>query len=210
MRSISHLTPRYVAYRVKEIIYQRTFPDHPWLTRTANQILASLLRSGDVGLEFGSGRSTLWFAKRVRHLTSVEHNLRWYQDITGKLKEANLHNVDYLLKPAREQEGQAMDAPYVMVMDGFSPNSIDFVLVDGVYRSYCALRSIPILRPGGFLIIDNVNWFLPSSSVSPNSRPIGDVAPEGVWREVHQALSDWRVIWTSSGVFDTALFFKPC
>ena len=105
---------------------------------------------------------------------------------------------------------QGNDAAYVKVTDTFDPNSLDFCLVDGVLRDFCALRSIDKLRPGGLLVIDNVNWYLPSGSYSPNSRTFtqGPVSP--VWKDVEQRLSDWRRIWSSSGVTDTAIFFKPC
>jgi predicted O-methyltransferase YrrM len=209
MREFGHWTPRYVAARTREIIYHRGYPDHPWLTRAANEILQSLLRKEDVGLEFGSGRSTLWFAKRIKHLTSVEHDEHWFKKVKSDLESNALYNVDYLFKPA--SEGEPVPAsPYLLVVDKFSPNSLDFVLVDGAYRSYCALGSIGKLRPGGILIIDNVNWFLPCTSVSPNSNPVENPQWKGVWRQVHEALQDWRVIWTSSGVSNTALFFKPC
>jgi len=59
MRSIQHWTPRYLKDRLAEAYYHRTHPGHPWLTRWANEMLASYLRSSDVGVEFGSGRSTL-------------------------------------------------------------------------------------------------------------------------------------------------------
>ena len=72
MRRTGHLTRRYIANRLRERLYQFTHPNRPWLTPMACQILETLLRSDDVGLEFGSGRSTLWFAKVMRHLTSVD------------------------------------------------------------------------------------------------------------------------------------------
>ena len=47
--------------------------------------------------EFGSGRSTVWFAERVATLTSVEHDERWYEAVSAKLKERRLANVDCIL-----------------------------------------------------------------------------------------------------------------
>jgi hypothetical protein len=70
MRPIRHLTPRYVVDRLAEIRYQRKFPDAPWLTPAANAFLASFLTVADVGFELGSGRSTLWLARRMAHVTS--------------------------------------------------------------------------------------------------------------------------------------------
>ena len=70
----SHRTPRYVYHRTRQLCYERAHPDEPWLTPAAIGLLATLLRPADTGAEFGSGRSTLWFAARVAALTSVEHD----------------------------------------------------------------------------------------------------------------------------------------
>jgi putative heme iron utilization protein len=48
-------------------------PNWPWLTKEAILLLERLLRPDDIGLEFGSGRSTIWFAERVEKLISIEH-----------------------------------------------------------------------------------------------------------------------------------------
>lgn len=193
------------------MIYQQAHPDHPWLTRTANKILSDLLQEDDVAVEFGSGRSTCWFAQRIGKITSVEHNRLWYEKVKRMIVDRELGNVDYRFAPIEKEEDQGSDSEYVKIIDEMDDQSIDFVLVDGAYRDFCTLRAMRALRPGGILVIDNVNWYLPSNSCSPNSRSHAEgPRTTGVWPEVHQALSAWRCIWTSSGVSDTALFFKPC
>ena len=210
MRSFRHWNPRYIKNRLVVGYYQKAFPDHPWLTRVANEILASYLKESDIGLEFGSGRSTIWFAKRIKHLTSVEHNKSWFTKVQLMSQDNNLNNVDYHLFPVDKEEGQANNAAYVRIVDKFKPNSLDFVLVDGIYRDFCALGVLGKIRPGGMLIIDNVNRYLPCSSYSPNSRTI-EQGPKGeIWKKIYESLSHWRTIWTSSGITDTAFFFKPC
>jgi hypothetical protein len=68
---------------------------------------------------------------------------------------------------------------------------------------------MPKLKPGGLLVIDNVNWYLPSRSRAPNSRTPA-LGPHGaVWTDIARELARWRSIWTSSGVWDTAIFVKP-
>lgn len=189
--------------------YQRLYPDDPWLTGKAIAILKSTLKKTDIGLEFGSGRSTLWFAKRVKRLTSVEHNEDWYKNVLEKLKEDGLLSVvDYRFFKG-EENAWDKNPEYVNVIDRFKDGSFDFALVDGAYRDRCAMKVLKKIKPGGLLIIDNVNWFLPSKSYAPDSRTI-DQGPAGkTWVEVHRAVSKWRTVWTSNGVWDTALFFKP-
>jgi predicted O-methyltransferase YrrM len=210
MRTFRHWTPRYISDRIAAILYRSRYPDRPWLTPTANEILTSFIRESDVGLEFGSGNITIWFAKRVRHLTSVEHNDSWYNHVHQILKDESYDNVAYHLMPRDKEDTEGDDSAYVRQIDGFSPNSIDFVLVDGIYRDFCVLGVLPLIRPGGILIIDNVNKYLPSDSRSPNSRS-HQAGPNGeTWVKAHQALHSWRTIWTSSGVWDTAIYIRPC
>lgn len=93
MRSFRHWTPRYIANRIKVMLYQYKYPDHPWLTEDAIKFLSSYLKKDDVGLEFGCGRSTLWFAKRISHLTSVETDSLWYGRVKQSLNCNKINNV---------------------------------------------------------------------------------------------------------------------
>jgi len=83
MKKYKHWTPRYIAARMNEMLYQKRYPDHPWLTQMAVKILESWLKPNDVGAEFGSGRSTVWFAKRVPSLISVENDPNWYNRVSA-------------------------------------------------------------------------------------------------------------------------------
>lgn len=210
-RSFKHWTPRYIFNRANEIYYQRLAPDHPWLTRAANGLLQTLLKPSDQGLEFGSGRSTIWLAKRVSALTSVEHNRLWYDKVYTLLQQERLNgNVQLLLHECHAAtDARGPESDYVTALNKFEDSSLDFVLVDGVYRSDCAVLAVPKMKPGGMLILDNANWFLPNEDASaPNSRRQSDGPAHSRWAEFLQLVEDWRSIWTSNGVTDTAIFFK--
>jgi predicted O-methyltransferase YrrM len=209
MRDVRHWTPRYVYNRARLMVWEHSHPDYPWITSDAVRLLASMLRPSDRGVEYGSGRSTIWFAERVGWLTSVEHSERWYTTVSTRLKERALTNVDYILEPRDQPKELGDRSEYTRTALGFADASIDFVLVDGLYREYVTALMMPKVKPGGLLIIDNVNWFLPSETHAPASRTpaLGPYGP--VWAGVAEALADWRTIWTTSGVTDTAIFVKP-
>lgn len=209
MRIFRHWTPRYIKNRLGEMYYQKTHQHLPWLTKTANVILGSYLQKTDVGLEFGSGRSTAWLASQCKHLSSVEHHEAWYNKVDEMLKNSNTDNVKYHFIPREASDGDGEEAEYVKIIDTFEANSIDFALIDGIYRDHCVLRVIDKIRPGGVVIIDNVNRYLPCESYSPASRTHAQGPNGEAWERAYQTLSTWRTIWTTSGVTDTAFFFKP-
>jgi len=208
LRDLRHWTPRYLVNRSIEKIYRTSNPDLPWLTQQANLILATWLLPEDRGLEFGSGRSTIWFCQRAASLFSIEHNAAWHEIVSKKLQTLNLTNIDYRL--VQKHEMGIAKPSYVETAAILKDESLDFVLVDGIYRDDCAHLAIQKLRPGGLLIIDNVNHYLPSRSISPNSIPLGNAPASPLWEIAYNTLKNWRFIWTSNGVSDTALFFKPC
>jgi predicted O-methyltransferase YrrM len=208
LRTFKHWTPRYVLARSREALDHKTRPADPWLTREAIGLLDRLLRPTDVAVEFGSGRSTAWFASRVAKLTSVEDNAEWFAIVAAKLRAAGQGNVDYLHRPRDVPDDDGANAAYVRVLDGIADESLDFVLVDGIYRNHCAVRAVAKVKRGGMIAIDNVNWFLPSGTRSPTSRGLNDPPVDAVWRTFADQTRDWRRIWTSSGVTDTLIVFK--
>ncbi|MBT8039555.1 MAG: class I SAM-dependent methyltransferase [Gammaproteobacteria bacterium] len=183
-------------------------PDSPWLTGVSTSIIDSWISTADRGLEFGSGRSTLWFAKRVKKLTSVEHDRAWFERITKELQNANVGNVDYVFRPVCNSGLIPNALPYWGVAEELPDHSLDFVLVDGAERSKCALASLDKIKPGGILIIDNVNWALPSRSRSPASRSEEQGPVSDEWALFLTRVAGWRRIWTSNGVTDTAIYLR--
>ncbi len=206
MRPFRHWTPRYVVDRLALLTFERQNPDAPWLTRDAVHILDGWLRRDDEGLEWGSGRSTTWFGARVRRLVSVEHDAAWHRDVRRRLDEKGLTNVDYRLLGTEAVDGQP--PAYVAIAARVEKPSFDFVLVDGVLRDACALAAIDVLKPGGLLILDNANWFLPHDTRSPASLGAHGT-PTPAWAQVARRLGAFRCLWTTNGVTDTALFVKP-
>lgn len=138
----------------------------PWLTYPAVAWLRRRLSPEMKVFEYGSGGSTIFFARRVREVVSVEHDSGWHA-LTGRaLEELRLRNVDYLLrKPTADSDssyastdpvyrGLSFEA-YVKSIDSHPDGTFDLVVVDGRARPACVLRAIPKVRPGGYLLLDD-------------------------------------------------------
>jgi Methyltransferase domain len=165
---------RLVFYRAYELAH----PDEPWISQGAVRFLdANLDRKGS-GLEWGSGRSTTWFAKRLGSLTSVEHDRGWAKAVRQRLAAAEVRNIDYLEVPLDHPQSEETkpwydrEPRYVAVAKRFQDSSLCFALVDGHYRQACIRAVIPKLRPGALLVVDNTDWLPLSAWGVPSTWPL--------------------------------------
>jgi len=205
-RPVAHLTLPYVFDRSRVWMYQCRHPNSPWLTADAVSILDSVLRASNNGLEYGCGRSMVWFAQRTNSLISMETSHPWYDRVSETLRSRGLRNVHLKYIPA---DHRIPDDPYhalsIEADDEIALESLDYALIDGLYRDECALRAFDLLKPGGLLILDNANWFIPHTTCSPFSVT---VPASRLWSKFLSRVVTCRLIWTSNGAWDTALWFK--
>lgn len=96
-------------------------------------------------VEFGSGYSTLWLARRTSWLLSIEDHPGWHALVAQRLQQAGLTHVRYDLRSAESMSG----------MDDVADGSIDLALVDGTDRDGCIAAVLPKIRPGGAIYLDN-------------------------------------------------------
>jgi predicted O-methyltransferase YrrM len=164
---------RALPHRIWRALYNARHPGAPWLSPEAIEFLNANLSHDMRGLEWGSGRSTLWLGHRVAQLTSVEHNPEWHERVTAMLAEAAANNVELILVPIpseqTERDAQYWENPYVAVADRFPDAGLDLVLVDGAYRQTCVAVGLAKVKPGGLLVVDNTahlarlsDWGVPS------------------------------------------------
>ena len=194
------LSPRYVYSKLALTVYEWRHPDHPWITRDAIAWLEQNLDGDDRGFEWGSGNGTAWLARRSGSLTSVEHHAAWSAKVKEQLERAGVGNADHRL---------VAESDYLGVIEDFPDDHFDYVLVDGLFRDRALLASIPKLRPGGALVLDNANWYLRSGSGTPHSRALDADSYSEIMERVEATLAGWPRIWTTNGVNDTAILTKP-
>lgn len=126
-------------------------PESPWIPFDAAARLESFLgrRPSACVLEYGSGMSTLWFAKRATSVISVESNPLWAEKVQKSLRARILHDKVRLVHTSVMYE-------YVNVA-GVEPGSMDVVVVDGDHRLACGLSACSLCRPDGLIYVDDTD-----------------------------------------------------
>ena len=213
------VTIGYAKYRMLRPIFKVYYsifflfhPNCPWTTPASIIVFKKLLSDKMTALEFGSGKSTIFLAKRTKHLVSVEHDERWYKLVKYDLKIQNFDNVDYRFIPKNEMligdlhsQYRPTSFPiyniskdfffrsefhsYYEFVKEFPDQYFDFILVAGRARVECLVNSIDKLKPGGMMVLDNSN--------------------RKKYQPVVNLLSDWPNVRTTTGLFDTTIWFKP-
>lgn len=203
-------TPRYIFNRLMLAYNQKQAPDAPWWPKSAITQMENLLRPSDTCLEYGSGGSTVWLSARTARVHSVEHDRVWFERVQTMLAERGADpDAVQLLDANSGQEPEV--TPYVRAADRFADGELDVCIVDGPppQRLECALAAIPKLAAGGLLLVDDIHWFLDHPTFAPHSRRGKGPISEG-WRQFEALVADWRCVWTTDGVTDTAIWIKPC
>lgn len=116
----------------------------PWISIPTIEILKEKDLSELTVFEFGAGNSTIWFSKRVKKITSVEHDKSWFEFVKKQFNESNSKIIFKDL---------SYDGDYSKVVLDYE--NIDIVLVDGRDRSNCLINSMNRLSNRGVIILDD-------------------------------------------------------
>lgn len=147
----------------------------PWITFPAIRLLQRTLRPGMRVFEYGSGGSTLCFARRGATVISIEHNPEWYGRVVSRLEQEHQHNASVtLVEPVptthtsdadpADPEVYISSAPeyhhydfknYVTTIDAYPDDHFDLILIDGRARPACIRHARSKVRIGGHVVLDN-------------------------------------------------------
>lgn len=191
-----HWNIRYVLNRIKNLIYFTFNRNVPWLSKKANQFLDINLNSKMNCIEFGSGSSSVWISERVKELTSIEHNFEWYEKI--KVYSKKLDNFKLLLLSGEDY--------HKYVDSKLKDDSIDFCLIDGLFRDIISLKIIKKISPGGYILIDDIERYLPSNDTFSPSK---NCFHNDNWELFESLTSNWVKFYFSDGITDQLILIKP-
>jgi len=210
MRSIRHWNAGYLANRLAKALSCRSQNGRqPNLADAAIQFLDGWLTRQDVMLEYGSGHSTLWFARRVKQIISVESNPEWYNIVkveTSICDNVQVHLIDAQNNPVPIAH---VSWDYVNFIKRFDKESFDLILNDGYARPLVAKLAVDYLKESGILIWDDWGHSYPiKSSVTPGVLRPGD-SVDLLVEEFVDYVSTWRTVTFDDGIHTSALFIKP-
>jgi hypothetical protein len=185
--------PARLFMRGRRALHEIRHPGEPWIAPDAVRFCERQLRPDMRGFEWGSGRSTIWFARKLGHLTSVEHDVVWHAWVRSQIAARELGNVDYrlvTLDHAPEEPTRPSYEPspaYVRAIESAPDGSLDLVVVDGHYRQACLRAALPKLKRSGWLLLDNSDWMA-----------LSDWGVPATWSIAHRSrrFMDETTIWT--------------
>lgn len=158
----------------------------PWITYPAVDFLEQRVRPEMTVFEFGTGNSTLWWAERTRHVTTVEHDAAW----ADRIGEAVPPNVDLTHVPLVRGGEYSQQARR-------SGRTYDIIVIDGRDRVNCAVSSSDCLRPGGVIVWDNTN----RSRYARGIRALRELGFRSIEFCGPAPINNWRS--------ETSIFYRP-
>lgn len=99
----------------------------PWLTYSAIYEIEKRLHLEDRVLEFGSGHSSMWFAKRVKSVDAVESNEEWSRYVQMEALNKGISNLNIKYMPIYDPK---------IIVSMIEKSSV--ILIDGSWRHQVA------------------------------------------------------------------------
>lgn len=118
----------------------------PWYTYPSVEFIRTLDLSNCNVFEYGSGNSSLFWAKHARKVTCVEHNPVWAEEV----REWNISNLNVITSENKDD--------YVK-MPLAAEERFNLVVIDGRFRAECAAITASLLDDEGMIIFDNADWY---------------------------------------------------
>jgi hypothetical protein len=126
-------------------------PERPWIVPAAIGWLGRRIRSDWSILELGSGRSTVWFARRAGRVVTFEDNEHWAEHTRQRLEESGLRNADIRVGPVEalpEVVAALPDSSFDLVV-------VDFLEAPTVTRIDALKPAMKKTRLGRYLLLDD-------------------------------------------------------
>lgn len=180
--------PRYVAHLP---LWRRQPLDLglPWFSYGAIRYLEAHLRREHDVFEYGSGGSSVFFARRARRVLSVEQDAGWHAVVRARAAQLQLANLECELHPLANDSLEAFRAS--RFSQRIQSSTWDVVVVDcycgyaaapyGLIRPAAFADALASVRPGGIVVLDD-SWMYPELLQPPAGWEVTDFRGTGPCR----------------------------
>jgi hypothetical protein len=121
----------------------------PWYTYPCIDFLKYRTYGNKVILEFGGGQSTLWWARRARHVVTLEGDQKWYARIAQTMPV----NVDLHYVSMKDVDTNVNHVREVLASKPYP--HYDVAVIDGLYRYEMIDLACNLLAKDGIIVCDN-------------------------------------------------------
>jgi len=160
------LHPQYIPRCVSHNVINGRTPldlEMPWFSYAAIDFLGKFLRPEMTVCEYGSGGSTLFFARRAKSVVSIEDNSKWHNHVSQRLKHHGLCNVKMVLCPFNFRDPTGFE--HSKYLHAIPDERFDVIVVDGSeewtpVRPLCFQKAEGRVKHGGIIVVDD-SWRYP-------------------------------------------------
>ncbi|MDC0989719.1 hypothetical protein OAR29_04160 [Rhodospirillales bacterium] len=163
------------------------YPSSPCIVYGAKKVLDSIIDNNMLIVEFGSGQSTHWYAKRCQKIISHETSEKWFVKVKQNLLRAGCFNANVI-----KWDGESISQE----IKTLSP---DLIIIDGIRRDICVDYATEVAKDSTWIYLDNSDKDMHPSNPNTEMR----VCEEGL---IEFARSENREIKYFTG-FAPAQFF---
>lgn len=160
------LHPQYISRCLAHNVLNGKTPldlELPWFSYAAIDFLNQYLQPDMRVCEYGSGGSTLFFARRVKSVISIEDNRHWFELVKRRLQEKSIQNVNLRLCPFDFKNPAGFE--HSAYLHAIPDERFDVIVIDGSeewtqVRPTCFEKAEHRVRRGGIIVVDD-SWRYP-------------------------------------------------
>ncbi len=190
------LHPQYISRCLTHNVINGKTPldlELPWFSYAAIDFLEKFVKPTMSVFEYGSGGSTIFFAKRAAKVFSVEDNPKWFQWVSRRLQQQGLTNAS--LKLCEFNFKDPVGFQNSAYLHAIPDEKFDIIVVDGSeewtqVRPICFEKAEARVKDGGIIVVDD-SWRYPILREEHHARRL----------QVFQSVGPCRPGVTSTDVF---------
>jgi hypothetical protein len=156
----------------------------PWFSTAAIEFLDSFVTPSMDVFEYGSGGSTVYFARRCSTVISTEDDSDWLRMVEGEVADRGLKNVALQYRPFNFKNTEQFECSEYL--RSIPHRKFDIIVVDGMeggvtVRPACFQYAEGFVSEGGIIIVDD-SWRYPELRSANRARSFREFRSTGPCR----------------------------